>query len=219
MEHVAPITNAVAWPIIACILILLLAPTIKSILKSRAFTVRVGDTEITVQESTEGIQKLISDLQNQISQLRVDTSKESVDEQDSNLEAPRRWRNQGRTILWVDDRPEANAYERAKLTGDGYTIIRSTTTSDALVKLSSGLKPFAIISDMERAEDGVRVKTAGLELLKAVRDSDDAVPFFIYTSTRTEDEFKKTAIESNASGITSSSLTLIQSISELSLDS
>jgi CheY-like chemotaxis protein len=83
------------------------------------------------------------------------------------------------TVLWVDDRPENNIYERQSLEALGVTFVLSTSTDDALAKLAKQ-KFDVIISDMGRPPD----PQAGYTLLDALRGSGDRTPFVIYASSR-----------------------------------
>ena len=85
------------------------------------------------------------------------------------------WRN---LILWVDDRPENNIYERRAFETMGLEFTLALSTKEALEILSK--KRFAaIISDMGRRE-GSR---EGYVLLDAIRATGDLTPFFIYAGS------------------------------------
>lgn len=202
MEHVAPIIQAVAWPLLVSVLVALTYPSLRRVLESRSLHIKVGDTEVTLQDSAEAFRKQISDLQDAVNELRA--SAPSATPQLSAKEQPPR----GRTILWVDDRPDANALESAKFKDDGYDVIRSPSTNDAIGRLSAGLQPSIIISDMGRVEDGVLISDAGLRLLKSVRESGNSVPFFFYTSSHSAQRLGQRAKDEGANGITSSPLQL-----------
>jgi CheY-like chemotaxis protein len=84
----------------------------------------------------------------------------------------------GKQILWVDDRPDNNAYERRALESMGLGFTLALSTRDALEILSK--KRFAaIISDMARKEG----PKEGYALLDAVRATDKQTPFFIYAGS------------------------------------
>ena len=103
------------------------------------------------------------------------------------------WRKK---ILWVDDRPDNNAYERRALESLGIEFTLALSTREALDLLSK--KRFAaIISDMGRKE-GPR---EGYVLLDAVRATDQKTPFFIYAGSNAA-EHKREAIERGAKGST-----------------
>ncbi len=69
------------------------------------------------------------------------------------------------TILWVDDRPNNNVYERMALEALGIRFVISTSTDDAVEKLRAGRYDL-VISDMGRPQDS----QAGYTLLARVRD-------------------------------------------------
>jgi CheY-like chemotaxis protein len=82
-------------------------------------------------------------------------------------------------LLWVDDRPSNNEYERQALEALGVKIVISTSTDDALAKI--GRQHFdAIVSDMGRPPD----PQAGYTLLEELRSSGNQIPFIIYASSR-----------------------------------
>lgn len=76
-----------------------------------------------------------------------------------------------RTVLWVDDRPENNIYERRAFEGVGISFVLSLDTKDALHQLST--QHFAaVISDMGRKEG----PQEGYVLLDAMRKGGDKTP-------------------------------------------
>jgi len=86
---------------------------------------------------------------------------------------------EGAKVLWVDDNPDNNIYERQSLEALGVRFVLSTSTDDALHKVK--IQNFeAIISDMGRPPD----PTAGFTLLDALRSSGDRTPFIIYAGSR-----------------------------------
>jgi CheY-like chemotaxis protein len=86
---------------------------------------------------------------------------------------------EGRSVLWVDDRPSNQVYERRSLEAFGISFTISTSTDDALGKLIQH-RYDAIISDMSRPPD----ERAGYTLLEQVRKLSITVPFIIYCSSR-----------------------------------
>ena len=90
-------------------------------------------------------------------------------------------------VLWVDDRPSNNIFERQALESVGIRFVLSETTDDALDILSK--RTFgAIISDMGRRE-GPR---EGYALLDALRARDDRTPLFIYASSNAPEHKRET---------------------------
>lgn len=103
------------------------------------------------------------------------------------------WRER---ILWVDDSPENNEYERGAFEAMGITFSIARSTQEGL-SLMVTERFAAIISDMGRREG----PEEGYVLLKAVRESDPEIPFFIYAGSNAP-EHKRKAKELGAQGST-----------------
>jgi CheY-like chemotaxis protein len=99
-------------------------------------------------------------------------------------------------VLWVDDRPENNAYERRALEALGIRFTLSTSTEDALYRTELS-RYDVIISDMGRPPD----PRAGYTLLDAMRKRGDRTPFVIYAGSDAP-EHKVEAKEHGALGST-----------------
>ena len=85
----------------------------------------------------------------------------------------------GSTVLWVDDRPHNNIYERRALEALGVSFVLALSTEEALEKV--GQQRFdLIISDMGRPTDAL----AGYTLLDKLRATGETTPFVIYASSR-----------------------------------
>jgi CheY-like chemotaxis protein len=87
---------------------------------------------------------------------------------------------QSRSVLWVDDSPRNNLWERKALESYGmrFALALDTTSAQRAI-LERG--PFAaIISDMGRPGD----KQAGMTLLEWIRENKIDTPYFIYTTSR-----------------------------------
>jgi CheY-like chemotaxis protein len=99
-------------------------------------------------------------------------------------------------ILWVDDRPQNNVYERQSLQALGVSFELVTSTDEALEKIKSqGFD--VVISDMGRPSD----PRAGYTLLSALRKSGYSTPFIIYAGSNAP-EHKAEARERGALGST-----------------
>jgi CheY-like chemotaxis protein len=110
---------------------------------------------------------------------------------------PRMIRRAGRsTVLWVDDRPNNNVHERQALEALGVSFVLSTSTEDAIERISR--RSFdAIISDMGRPPD----PRAGYTLLDKLRARGDQTPLIIYAGSRSP-EHRAEAIRHGAVGCT-----------------
>ena len=95
------------------------------------------------------------------------------------------WRRQ---ILWVDDRPENNTYERKAFEALGLRFTLALSTDEAFQRLAND-KFAAIISDMGRKE-GPR---EGYVLLDRLRDQGDQTPLFFYAASNSPEHKKETA--------------------------
>lgn len=81
----------------------------------------------------------------------------------------------GRRVLWVDDHPSNNLYERVALAETGVAVDIAASSEEALA-LATYLRPDVIISDMER--EGRR--DAGLEFLRLARARNITSPVIFY---------------------------------------
>lgn len=113
------------------------------------------------------------------------------------------WRNH---ILWVDDRPENNAYERQAFEALGLRFTLTLSTDEALQRISHS-KFAAIISDMERRE-GPR---EGYVLLERLRQMGDQTPLFFYAST-SKPEHRREAQERGGQGCTNNPQELFEMV-------
>ncbi len=91
-----------------------------------------------------------------------------------------------RVILWVDDRPDNNVWERRALEAYGVRFELATDTAQALTALRD--RQFAaIISDMGRPGD----RQAGYTLLERVRAEGKDVPYVIYAGSRAPERVRE----------------------------
>lgn len=117
------------------------------------------------------------------------------------------------SVLWVDDRPENNIFERKSLEALGIRFTISKSTEDALEKLR--LHRFnAIISDMGRPPD----PKAGYTLLDVLRKSNIKTPFIIYAGSN-KPKHKEEAKRRGAHGSTNDPNELFQLIISAILNS
>ncbi|MFD8542517.1 response regulator [Streptomyces sp. NPDC059649] len=165
-----------AWPIIAGLVIWRLLPTIKKVMGSRGFTVKIGSAELSVQEVSEKLLKTTADIQGKLAS--VSASEYPEEESRSTLPPLRR-------VLWVDDHPSHNAYEAAQLQALGVDVVQVETTDQGIKAVSAAVPPFdAVISDMARNENGSFHADAGLELAREIRACGQHVPVFVYASAQ-----------------------------------
>jgi len=111
-----------------------------------------------------------------------------------------------KAVLWVDDNPDNNVWERAAMERYDVEFILARSTEEALSKLSDGGVD-AIISDMGRPPD----TRAGYTLLRAVRSRGVRVPYFIYAGSRVPEHVEE-ARRQGAQGTTNLAAELIQMV-------
>jgi CheY-like chemotaxis protein len=109
-------------------------------------------------------------------------------------------------VLWVDDRPANNTFERQALEAVGVRFTLALTTDEALEKAAAH-RFAAIISDMGRPE-GSR---AGYDLLERLRAAGDRTPVFLYSSSGSL-ERQREAKQRGAQGATSKAPELFQMV-------
>ncbi len=112
-------------------------------------------------------------------------------------------------VLWVDDNPQNNVYERKALESVGIGFVLSGNTAEALNILS--MRPFgAIISDMGRRE-GPR---EGYALLDALRARGDDTPLFFYASSNSP-EHRRETLEHGGQGCTNDGQELFEMVTKV----
>lgn len=118
-------------------------------------------------------------------------------------ETSRKWRNR---VLWVDDRPENNIYEREAFESQGLEFNLALSTSEAIEILKNN-KYAVIISDMGRTEGAQE----GYVLLERIRRSGIQTPYFIYAGSNAP-EHKMMALERGAQGSTNKAQELFEMV-------
>lgn len=103
------------------------------------------------------------------------------------------WRQR---LLWVDDHPENNIFERRAFAAQGIEVVLARSTDEAL-RLLESRRYAVIISDMGRRE-GPR---EGYALLERLRARGDTTPFLIYAGSNRL-EHKQEAHRRGAQGST-----------------
>jgi hypothetical protein len=184
MAEVSNILSSIAqllWPVVVAVLVIVLLPVIRGLIKrSDSVSIEVGGAKISVQRAAEDIRKLINDLQDRLNAIEARTIPQDRQEAEKVISTPRPAK-----LLWVDDRPDANVYERARAKDAGYEILQATSTAAAQRILASDGPVQLIITDMARVEAGGNYNgTAGLDLIKDLRKAGDLTYVIVYSSHR-----------------------------------
>ena len=107
-------------------------------------------------------------------------------------------------VLWVDDHPENNIYERRSLEALGVRFVLVKSTEEALERIREQAFD-AIISDLGRPGDA----EAGFTLLDKLRAAGNNTPFIIYAGTRAI-QLRSKALQKGALGSTDRAVELFE---------
>ena len=183
-ETVISLLQAIIWPLIIVIILLTLRIPLKKFLGDIIeVTLKAGPIETTAkrQQIIEVGTSLgaASAHWRDVTQPDIEKTK-AIAKLVEHLITPATARQlEGTIVLWVDDRPINNTYERQALEALGIQFTISKSTEDALEKLKQ--KTYAIIiSDMARPPD----QRAGYVLLENVQAMHIPTPFIIYAGSK-----------------------------------
>jgi CheY-like chemotaxis protein len=185
MKDVADLLGAIGsllWPLLAVAFLVVLLPTLRTVFRTRPFTVKVGSFELSAQAATDNLARQVEDLQRQIIALTPDGSAEAVSTASSAVreDVADSW---GLRILWVDDHPENNAFEIAHIEGVGAEVTAVRSTREALDRLRTDPSVYQVlVSDMGRQEGLRYLADAGLRTVRHARGEGFTGPAVIYTS-------------------------------------
>jgi CheY-like chemotaxis protein len=210
--------GSLLWPLLVAVLLIRVIPHIPGVvadlrkaIRTRAFTVKVGGVELSIEDATEQLRRQITDLQTHLAaQLaqRDDPGPPAAPGAPPGAPAGAEAgpaADQGRaTVLWVDDNPDANALELAKLRDDGVEVLLARSTAEAMDVLSLRRGVRAVVTDMGRAEDGEFRSHAGLALLRQLHEAEQDQPVLVYTSARRVELDRQDALDAGATVVTAS---------------
>ncbi|MNK82065.1 Sensor histidine kinase RcsC [compost metagenome] len=184
LESISIILSALTWPGLLIFILVRFGPELREFLRSLGeFTLKGPGFEASAKrQQVEATAALVaataSRPANEQGPSTANVAKEAVKLVQEEV-TPRLLRKASRSlILWVDDHPENNIYERQSLEALGIEFILARTTEDAIERSQPG-KFVAIISDMGRPSD----PRAGYTLLEKLRASGDQTPYIIYTGS------------------------------------
>lgn len=118
-----------------------------------------------------------------------------------------------KSLLWVDDNPSNNTYERRAFEAIGVDVRIALTTEEGLSQLKSHQFD-AIISDMGRREG----QREGYVLLDALRKFDQQTPLFFYASSNSAAHKAETA-EHGGQGCTNDPQELFEAVTRAIISS
>lgn len=220
--------SGLLWPLLAISVLLVVRKPLMEVVRSakdREWALEVGGQKLNMKELSDQQNSMIADLQNQFGVLHeeINEFKEAPSETAALESATATLKHDQKAIeaipnsvLWVDDYPTNNALITEQLQRNGVRVDVALNTHEGLKKLSR--RPYgAVISDMDRREDGGEVLDAGIKLLREVRQTDSSIPFLIYCGSRAAGKYQDTALAAGANVITSSSAVLTQKLQSIGL--
>jgi CheY-like chemotaxis protein len=207
IEAIAGLIAAVAWPaLVLFILVRFRRPLGEFIANLGEFSVKAPGVEATARRRVEAA-ALLGAAAGARGPVRSGEQTDPRDIAGSLVEAipgaRTQARIQGARVLWVDDRPSNNRFERQALEALGVRVETSTSTDDALEGIRRRVYDL-VISDMSRPPD----KNAGLTLLDRLREIGKDQPFIIYAGSAPVDRVRE-ARQRGAYGYTASPQELV----------
>lgn len=221
METVPDLIRAVAtllWPLIVIILLFAFRNGIRSLIDSartRKFSVKVGEMEVSMEEYNRQQGALIKDLQNQMIEMKkaMEAGQQPPPEgqkpipagvPDYSLQpAPRR-----RSILWVGDRPLGNAVMLQYLSEAGLDVTTAASSREGLGLLRA-MHFDKVVTDLHHPNGISTGAPPGIELVRSIREMKEDIPVYIYTSPRQAEEMFDLAEDAGANQITGSPTILL----------
>ena len=189
MSEAISLIQSLAWPVLLGAVVVYFGRDLKAFLKqAHEFRVGLGPFKFTaMRDQVEAAVSLAAAVS-----ARRDPSEprgSTADIRDitslvSEAASPKLARRLAETtVLWVDDEPDNNLYERRALEALGVRVVTSLSTTDALKRFANH-RFDVVISDMGRQEDS----RAGYVLLDALQKDGVTVPFVIYAGSSTVEQ-------------------------------
>jgi len=209
LEAIAALIGVVAWPLVVLVLLRAFRQPIAAFLAGIGeFSLKGGGFEASARKQAQQAAAVAATL----SESRKGSSAENIAHEAQlavdiigNAATSRMMRNaRDISILWVDDSPDKNKYERESIGALGAKIDLASSTEEALKMLTAANYDF-VISDMGRPGD----REAGYTLLDALKERRINVPFAIYTAGVSKDD-RRIAEGKGAIGITSKASELFE---------
>lgn len=191
------ILQVIVWPILVFAILVYLRTPIKSFVMNLVeFTLKAGPFETTAkrQQAIEVATSVGAAAATERKENNTPTHTEEVTTLVDQLLTPETVKKlRGKLVLWVDDVPSNNTYQRNALEALGMRFTIAISTEDALKQLQNQSFDL-IISDMGRPPD----LQAGYTLLEAVKKLKIKAPYIVYAGGGNKSENKAEAIKRGA---------------------
>jgi CheY-like chemotaxis protein len=195
LQQIFDFIGVVIWPAVLVFVVILFRGSLRGLMERDDFSVKgPGGFELSASRRAEAAAALAQATQARDSQpVSPAAALETVDDVARTVHglgtAPR--------ILWVDDRPSNNRYERNAFAAIGIDVDLSASTDDALERIHTSPLYDVVISDMGRPES----PQAGYELLAKLRAEGNRTPYIIYAGSASPEHFDE-AVRRTAEGCT-----------------
>jgi CheY-like chemotaxis protein len=212
--------GSLLWPLLVAVLLIRVLPHVPSLvaelrraMRTRAFTVKIGGAELTVEEATEQLRRQVTDLQTHMAVQLAEQGEPAGAAPAAAEDTAAPATGQGRpTILWVDDRPDDRTLELAKLRDDGVEVLLARSTAEAMDVLSLRRGVQAVVTDLVRSEDGEFRSHAGLALLRQLKEAEQDQPVLVFTDGRRAELDRQDALDAGATLVTASPVDLFAAL-------
>jgi CheY-like chemotaxis protein len=189
VEAIAHLIAAIAWPVVIVLALRWFGPTLRSLFDDKSDVSLTGwGWAITAKrESREAIALAeVSKADDKAEPRQLANLKDGL----GKSFAATKWIQQlnisetiGKSILWVDDQPGNNTFEREAFEALGMKVHFVPATAQAL-QLIKGNEYDVVISDMSRPEG----QRAGYDLLAKIKMLRPTMPFILYSSSNTPEQ-------------------------------
>ncbi len=192
-DSIARLLSAIVWPAVIVAAILAFAPDVRKRLSQGGVTVKAAGVEVTIEKATQ----VAAALGAAGAKGETKTSAREVARAvTAATTAARRGQIDQASVLWVDDHPENNEYERQAMTALGIRFTTAKSTPEAL-RLLAAQAFDVVITDLGRSTQDEDDPKAGLRLLKEMRSRGLNTPLIVYAGARAVEE-RDQLIESGA---------------------
>lgn len=187
-----------AWPAVAVAFLVVFRRHFVALIQRDDVELAVGDLKVSAKRAAFNAAEQLVNLQERIAALEVAQAKAGVPVPEAPYAAdapppapdvpgdssPGPAKTARRSVLWVDDIPENNAFIVAKLSDEGYAIDLAGSTEEGLRAFQSRGHDM-VITDMLRIEKGRSNRNAGRDLIRGLRELDATVPILVFAGRRT----------------------------------
>lgn len=174
ISAVAALVDALAWPVVALIVLCVLAGPVRRLLAREGATLSGPGFAISTGSATAALARANADKSGK------QRNEREVGQQIRRAAAIIGRQTEQPHVLWVDDHPRNNRFETEALRALGFVVTPVTSTQEALDELRGSPGYYdLVISDMGRGDD----PRAGYTLLSRMRTELDQTPVIFYSSS------------------------------------